>query len=185
MKQLIAIGLVTILLLGCTPKDDAMDALMSFREELINSSDVSFEAEITADYGEDYYTFSMFCSMDSTGSISFTVTEPETIRDIRGNVRSNEGELTFDDQVLTFDTMASGRISPVSAPYVLMQALRGGYISAVSKQDDGFCAMIDDSYADDALNLEVIFRNNIPVRGEIFYEQRRILTLQLDDFQLM
>ena len=184
MKQFVAVGLLSVLLLGCTPKDDAMDSLMAFREKLI-SSNTSFEAEITADYGEDFYTFSMICSTDSTGCVSFTVTEPETIRGIRGNVRSNAGNLTFDDQVLAFDTMASGRISPVSAPYVLMQALRGGYISAVSKQNDSLCVTIDDSYADDALNLQVLFRNGLPVYGEIFYEQRRILTLQLDDFQLM
>ena len=184
MKRILTIGLLPLLLLGCTSTDKTLDTVLLFRENLNQSSNVTFETEVTADYGEDFYTFSMLCSVDNMGNLSFTVTEPETIRDIQGQIGIEGGKLTFDNQVLAFNTMAAGRISPVSAPYVLMQALRGGYISSVAKTEEGFCVMVDDSYAEDALNLQIYFQGDYPVRGEIYWEQRRILTLQIEDFQL-
>ena len=185
MRRILALGLIPIFLLGCNHQNDAMDRLLTFRQELIKSSNVTFQTEITADYGDSFYSFSMLCNYDQNGELTFTVTEPETICDIQGTMDSNGGNLTFDDQILAFNSMASGRISPISAPYILMQALRSGYISAAGKSEAGFSAMINDSYEEDALNLQIKFEDNVPVYGEIFWEQRRILTLQIEDFQFI
>lgn len=185
MKRFLAIGFIPIFLLGCRPHSEAMDWLITFRQELINSAEVTFQTKITADYGDTFYSFSMLCNYNSNGELAFTVIEPETISDIQGTIDSNGGNLTFDNQILTFNTLASGRISPVSAPYIMMQALRSGYISSAGKSNEGFCANIDDSYEDDALNLQIHFESGVPVFGEIFWDQHRILTLQIEDFQLM
>lgn len=185
MKRILIIGLLPFLLFGCKSRDDAMNRLLSLREELLQSSSVSFNTEITADYGEEFYTFSMLCSTSGSGEIIFTVLEPESIRDIRGTIDQQGGSITFDDQILSFDTMAEGRISPVSAPYVMMKALRGGYISSVSKANDAYLAIIDDTYDENALNVQMQFRNDLPVYAEIFWQQRRILTLMIEDFQVI
>lgn len=185
MKRILIIGLLPFLLFGCKSRDDAMNRLLSLREELLQSSSVSFITEITADYGEEFYTFSMLCSANESGDIIFTVLEPESIRDIRGTIDQQGGSITFDDQILSFDTMAEGRISPVSAPYVMMKALRGGYISSVSKANDAYLAIIDDTYDENALNVQMQFRNDLPVYAEIFWQQRRILTLKIEDFQVI
>ena len=184
MKRILVIGMLPLLLLGCKPRDDMLERLLSFRES-ITQSKATFETEITADYGEEYYVFSMSCSVEETGDLAFSVLEPESIQDIRGTIDDQGGNLSFDDQILAFDTMAEGRITPVSAPFILMRALRGGYISSVSQTAEGFCAMIDDSYADNALNLQIFFCNNLPVYGEIFWNQRRIITLKIEDFQVL
>ena len=185
MKRILIIGLLPFLLFGCKSRDDAMNRLLSLREELLQSGGVSFKTEITADYGEEFYTFSMLCSANESGDIIFTVLEPESIRDIRGTIDQQGGSITFDDQILSFDTMAEGRISPVSAPYVMMKALRGGYISSVSKANDAYLAIIDDTYDENALNVQMQFRNDLPVYAEIFWQQRRILTLKIEDFQVI
>lgn len=185
MRRILALGFIPIFLLGCRHQNDAMNWLLTFRQELTQSSNITFQTVVTADYNDTFYSFSMLCDYDQNGKMAFTVTAPETIRDIQGTIHSSGGNLTFDDQILAFNSMASGRISPVSAPYILMQALRSGYISAAGKLGAGYCVTIDDSYEDDALTLQINFENNVPVYGEIFWEQRRILTLQIEDFQFI
>ena len=53
---------------------------MTLRAELLTSS-VTFDAEITADYGSEIHTFSVYCEGDGQGNLGFRVTAPESIAD--------------------------------------------------------------------------------------------------------
>ena len=45
---------------------------------------------------------------------------------------------------------------------------------------------IDDSYEEDALTLDIWLNGqDIPIRAEILYDGRRILTLEIENFQIM
>lgn len=70
-------------------KGDA--AGLDLRSELLKASECRFSCEITADYSDKVYTFSMDCQCDSQGNLTFAVTAPETITGITGKV-SDAGE---------------------------------------------------------------------------------------------
>lgn len=182
MKQLIAIFLAAFCLVGCSPKNRYMDELYQFRNELLQATVVSFDAEITADYGKEYYTFQVACQGDELGSLAFEVISPDTISGIRGNISAEEGNLTFDDYVLAFDIMAEDRLTPVTAPWVVLTALRSGYITSCGKTDDGYLAVIRDTYEDDYLSIDLLFQDNIPVHAEIFWNEARIITMNIINF---
>ena len=55
---------------------------MKFRETLLAAQSCSFDAEITADYGDSLNQFRMGCQADSSGTIAFEVLAPETITGI-------------------------------------------------------------------------------------------------------
>ncbi len=167
---------------GCANTHEPLDRAISIRNEILNSDSCSFVAEITADYGEKIYTFSMDCQTDKAGNLSFTVKDPATIAGITGKVSSAGGAITFDDKVLAFQTMADGQVSPVTAPWLFMHTLRSGYLKGCAETDSGLVISIDDSYAEETLHLEITTENDVPTFAEIFWQGRRMLTVKVENF---
>ena len=183
MKRLMSILLWVALLSGCAREGDLEDVL-SLRSQLL-ASPCSFDTRITADYGDMVYLFSLHCDASPDGSVRFQVTSPESIVGIGGSLSADGGKLTFDDTALAFGLLADGQISPVGAPYVLMKALLGGYVTTYGKDGDTMCVTIRDSYADDALTVDLWLKEQTyPIRAEILYDGRRILTMELENFAI-
>lgn len=177
--------LCCIFLLGCKQYDDAMDKALSLRQKLMAASMCRFECKITADYGELVYEFLLDCEFDHNGTMKFTVIEPESIADISGEISSQGGLLTFDDTALGFPLMADGYLSPVSAPWIFIKSLRGGYIHACGADVSGVRMILHDSYGESPLQIDVWIEEEIPHHCEILWQGRKILSLDVIDFQCL
>ncbi len=183
MRRLVSVLVVLLLLTGCKSENVAMERAISLRDKMLKSGGCQFNASVIADYGEKYYTFEMKCQIDKLGNLSFEVIKPETISGIKGTVSEEKGALTFDDKVLAFELMADDQITPVCAPWIMIHTLRSGYISACGASGDGLHMQIDDSYAEDALQLDIwTNETDLPIQGEILWKGRRILTVSVTDF---
>lgn len=124
--------------------------------------------------------------MDTDGGMTFTVVEPETISGISGKLSVSGGALTFDDQVLAFPMLADQQLTPVSAPYLLIKTLRGGYIRACGADGELTKLQINDSYAEQALELDIWLDGSLrPVHCDILYSGRRFLAMKISDFVIM
>jgi hypothetical protein len=132
MKRLFPILICISILLGCQG-NEGMDEALALRSAILKAKTCEFSIQITADYGDMVYSFSMDCVADERGNVGFTVTKPETIAGITGNLTADGGNLTFDDTVLAIPMLTDDQITPVSAPWILMQTLRGGYITSCDK----------------------------------------------------
>ena len=186
MKRALAVIVAVLILAGCAGSDDEMSRAIAFREKLLKSAGCMFEATVTADYGEKLYTFTLACQTDSLGNLDFTVSEPESIAGIQGNIRVDGGHLTFDDKALAFETMADGMISPVSAPWVLINTLRSGYLSACGTDGEHLKLLLDDSYQEEALRLDVwLDSQDRPVRTEILWNGSRVLSVDVKNFEYL
>ena len=186
MKCTCAMLLCLLLLAGCGSASKEMDRALDLRHELLSAPGCSFEAEITADYGDKLHTFAMHCEADADGNLSFTVTEPETIAGITGVIGGEGGKLTFDDTVLHFELLTDDQISPISAPWILLKTLRGGYLTSVCQEDQFLRLTIDDSYDEDALKLDIwLDAQDKPVRADILFRERRILSLNVTNFEIL
>lgn len=185
MKRIGAIFIILLMLTGCSETQNRIDRAMELRSRLLRSG-CSFTAEVTADYGDKVYTFTLACSGDTQGNMTFEVAEPESISGITGTITGEGGFLTFDDAALQFDLLADDQVTPVSAPWILLKTLRGGYLTAAGDDGDLLRVTIDDSYEDDALQLDIwLDGENNPVRADILYDGRRILSLNIRDFQIL
>jgi hypothetical protein len=173
---------VICVLCGCAHSEKEIEQAFSLREKLLSANGCTFKSTISADYQSVYYTFTMSCKVDKTGMVLFEVLEPDSIRGITGCVSSTEGNLTFDDQVLLFATLPEGQITPVSAPWLFINALRSGYIKGCSKEKDGYTLQIDDSYAEDAVLLNIQIADDMPTYVEIIWKNRRVMSLEVEDF---
>lgn len=163
-----------------------MDRGLALRSSLLHASGCEMDAVITADYGDKTYTFAMGCQFDAYGKLTFTVTSPETIAGITGTVDAEGGNLTFDDTALAFPLLADDQLSPVSASWIFMKTLRGGYITSAGMVDEDVRLIIDDRYEEDALTLHIWLNGEgIPHLAEIFHNGCRILTVEVTNFRIL
>lgn len=186
MKRWFCWVAVLLLFAGCSTQPRELQQAMALRSEILSGNGCSFDTVITADYGDELHTFSLKCQGDRTGRLTFTVTEPETIAGITGTLDNQGGKLTFDDVVLQFDPMVDGLYSPVSAPWIFLNTLRSGYLKTAGRDGDQILVTAADSYEENALHVDIwLSTENTPVHGEILYENRRILTLELENFRIL
>lgn len=183
MKRCFPIILVVLLLFGCRNDSLLVDEILLLRNRVASSSSCSFVADVTVDYGDSIYSFSADCCLDAKNNMEITILAPASIAGIKGRISADSGKLTFDEQVLAFEMVANGQVTPICAPWLLMKALRGGYISMCSSEDTGIFVRIDDSYKDADFGLDIRLDNqNIPVSAEIVWEGKRIVSMTIKEF---
>lgn len=185
MKKLGLMLACLLLLTGCTGASREIQRAMALRGQLLRAAGCSFDAAITADYGQELYQFRMRCQADAQGNVDFTVTQPDTIAGITGTICQGQGNLTFSDTALEFPLMADDQLSPVSAPWVFVRTLRSGCLTAACQEGPWLHVSMDDRYEEDALSLDIwLDGQDLPQRGEILYDGRRILSLDVENFQI-
>lgn len=186
MKRVVLLFLCFLFLTGCSSKTAALDVGFQLRSDILNSEGCSFVADVTADYGDDLYEFKMQCDFDKNGALAFEVIKPDTISGITGKIDANTGAFTFDDQVLAFQKLADGQITPVTAPWVLMKAIRGGYIAAGTKSETGYYLQLDDSFQQDLLTVDLwLDGNGIVSHGEFLWDGHRIVSVKVSNFKFL
>ena len=185
MKKVVLVILV-LFLCGCAKNTEHTKDVLSLRQELLSGNGCYFLAEITADYEEELYMFTLECTADKQGDLTFCVVAPERISGITGKIDQTNGALTFDDQVLLFDTLNEEQLTPVSAPYIFLKTLRSGYVHGCGRDGDLAFWRMDDSYRDQAYQVEIWANDqNIPVRSEILWKGRRILSISVKEFRIL
>ena len=173
------------LLSGCSGSKDTMDTAMRLRAELLGATELRFRCSVIADYGDQIHTFKMDCFGNERGDIQFTVAEPESISGITGLIEEKGGKFTFDDKVLFFPLLVDNQLSPVCAPWIFLKALQSGYIRSVGKEDNFLRLTVDDTYADETLQMDVwITEEKSPVRADILYDGKRLLSLEIENFHI-
>ena len=186
MKRIVSILMLAIMLAGCGVNNDKLDKAMELRAKLLGSNGCSFQAVVTADYSDKTYTFSVDYEADGKGNTTFKVQQPESIAGITGSISAEGGKLTFDNKALAFKLLADGQVTPVSAGWLLVKTLRGGYVKACGMDGDRVQVSIDDSYQENALHLDIwLGEGDLPVYAEILYKNRRFLSMEIKSFQIL
>lgn len=186
MKRWLAVLAFAVFLSGCAALSRDPDRAMALRGSLLKGEEIRFRCDITADYGDKLHTFSMDCRGDNAGQLQFTVTEPESISGVSGRIGGGQGSLDFDGQALAFPLIADELMSPVSAPWVVISALRSGTITSGGKSGDSYQITISYPFEDENLRVDAwLDGENHPVRGEILKDGRRYLTVDMKDFQIL
>ena len=158
---------------------------MALRERMLTES-CAFSAVMTADFGDKVYEFTLDCTSDTEGAVTFSVMAPDVISGIGGSIHADSGKLEFTDSVLSFPLLAEGEITPVSGPWILVSTLRGGYLSSCGMDGESLRLTIYDSYREDALLMDVwLNAENLPIRCDIFWQGRRVLSMDIKDFRFV
>lgn len=186
MKLTGVLLLFLFLLSGCDSTTKEIERGLALRSSVLQSNGCSFDVKVTADYGDSLEFYHVSCTADKNGAVSFSITEPEIISGITGEISEEEGKLTFDGIALQFDKMAEDRVTPVSAPWVFLKTLRSGYLTSACMEEQLLRLTLEDSYDEDALHLDIwVDEKDKPIRSEILWNGRRILSLDIENFSLL
>lgn len=177
--------LLFLFLPACGNQEDCLQQGMQLRQRLLENG-CSFVADITADYGDKIYSFSVGCTADRNGDIRFIVIAPETIAGISGQLSNEKGFLTFDETVLAFPLLADGEVSPVSAPWLLMKTLRSGYLFSAGKDGTETVLTIHDSYERESLQLDIrLNESGYPKFADVLWQGRNVLSIAVKEFSIV
>ncbi len=180
------VAVAVILCLGGCGTQVPLDQGLALRQALLDSQGCTFLAHLTLDLGDSVQVFSLECRADVAGDISFTVTAPEVISGITGELTGSGCDLTFEDLILALPDLAQGRLAPVTGPWILLHTLRSGYLHSCAGTEEGFCLTLDDSYGEDPIRLLVwVTGEHTLEAAEFYWEGRRILSLDVENFELL
>ena len=183
MKRLLSLIVFIFMLTGCARAQENMDRALAFRQKLLKQHGCLFVCDLTADYGNILYKFSLDCKANEKGDISFTVSKPESISGITGTVSNSGGKVKFDESVLGFPILSEDLPTPLSAPWLFMTALRSGYIRTCDFEKGKMVLTIADTYENDAILMPIYFdEENVPVSCEFIWKGRRILSMMISSF---
>jgi hypothetical protein len=186
MKRVLILLIMLLSLSGCGNNRSSLEPAMELRQKITKGNGCTFDTEITADYVDKLYTFRMHCESDANGNMTFSVVSPDSIAGIQGSLSSNGGQLKFEDQILAFSMLADGQITPVSAPWIFIQALEGGYIRGCEAGKDSTHIIVDDTYKQSNLQVDIyLSADGSPVQGDILWGGRRILTVEVENFRIL
>ena len=174
MKRILCVFCLVCILSGCASHNTSVDHAMCVRQELNNSNGCMFDAVVTADYGDSVYTFTLQCMADSEGNVEFSVIDPVSISGVSGQIANDKGSIVFDDKVLAFSMLADGYITPVSAPWLFLKALRGGYIHGCSNEEGLTRVILHDTYREEPLQVDIwIDETTVPIRADFLWKDSR------------
>ena len=171
-----------MLLTGCRGEENLLEQGIVFRSRLVSAGGCCFQAKITVDYGLEVQNFTLDCDADSEGNVSFSVVEPETIADITGQMRGQEGTVTYDGLQLAFPMLVYGKLSPVSAPALLAKCWLNEYILSAGLTQDGYRITYEKKIREKDLLIDTYFENDIPISAELCYNGYRIIDIQITEF---
>ena len=149
---------------GKPAKQDLAQPALDFRQALLENG-CSFEAEITADFEDYVYSFTLSCEEDSDGSMQMRILAPDTLAGITAQIEGERAKLVFGDTEAAFGTLSGLGISPMAAPAYLAQAWRCGY-------------------GEDEIRVDTWFSDGAPVRAELSCDGHTTVQIDVTDFNL-
>jgi len=170
---------------GCAAQSrEPEQQALEIRTSLMEAGGCSFTADVTANYGDRVYAFVLACRYEN-GEAQLEVLEPEAIAGIRAETSQHGTELIFEGTELEFGQLANGFVSPVAAPWLLVQCWIEEYIAYAGADGELERVTYLRGYHDEELAVDTWFRGKIPVYAEVAQEGVRCLTAEIHDFQML
>lgn len=185
MRRWIAIATLSVLffLWGCKSQDSHLSGAIEFRSKLVQAQGCAFQAAVTADFETEILRFLLDCDTDAQGNVSFTLLEPETLAGITATVSKGGGKITYDGLSVDFGLLAQESIAPAAAPALILDSWISGYILSAGETEGLYVVSYEQEFEGMLLEVESIFKNELPISAEICYNDRRILAVQISEFQ--
>lgn len=171
-------------LTACSKSDDEMQRALDFRTSLLSASSCTFTTEVTADFGQRVYEFTLDCAYHSEDNYAdLRVTAPDTIAGIAASVDGEDAEVKFENVSLELGTMAGGHVAPMQLPQILGDAWTYGYVDSIGKAGDGYLVTYRTGYDSDELLIYTYFDTQmVPIRSEVYYEETCVLAADIENF---
>jgi hypothetical protein len=131
--------MITLLLTGCgKQQDDTPENLAAqIRAEYMSLSGWSSDVNLSAEYGEQVFDFTVNASWKREGDTVITVKKPDLVAGITARIRDGETVLEYDGAGISLGMLDLSGLTPVSAIPAIMACITTGYLARCSWLGEG------------------------------------------------
>lgn len=143
-----ALMMTLLLLSGCggggsgkggSPADELA---LRIRTEYLAMAACAATAQVTADYGQRVYEYTLSVSWQRDGETVLKVLSPESIAGLTARVRDGSASLEYDGASLETGPLDGQGLSPMEAIPGLLEAVCSGYIAECDFETEGESALL-------------------------------------------
>ena len=141
-RRLCALMMILPLLAGCGGGDkeggnSAEELALAIRTEYLAMTACAATVDITADYGQRVYEYTLAVSWQKEGETLLTVTAPENIAGITARIKNGSTYLEYDGASLETGTLSGDGLSPMEAVPAMLEYIFSGYIAECDFETEG------------------------------------------------
>ncbi len=193
MRRLFACVLMMTLLAACAPAGETPeDAAFHLQEHYRAMAGFSATVDLTAEYGDRVYDFTVDALCRKDGETVLTITAPELIAGITARLAEGETVLEYDGAALSLGDLDGDGLTPVSAVPELFRQAAVGWMARCAWADEGrtqLQALCRDPEAEEGTGAEFLMlfdrETFAPIRAELSRDGVRVLTAQFSDFTFL
>lgn len=145
-KQLASLLIPLLLLAGCQGEAGTLpgggeltaeEEARQVRTEYLAAESCTGTAEVTADYGQRVYEFTLDFSWEKGGETVLTLTAPEDLAGLTARVAQGQSRLEFDGISLDTGELTGEGLTPLELVPALMEWIRTGFMAQCVYEDRG------------------------------------------------
>lgn len=122
------------LLCGCTGADSDNDLTLELRSDFLSREGCSGVMELTADYGQRVYAYTVEFDGTVKDGMTLVITAPEEVAGITANIREGQTYLEYDGVRLETGPVNEEGLSPLDALPTFLTAMESGYIAETGSE---------------------------------------------------
>ncbi len=121
--------LLSASLCGCGEENADNQLTLDLREEFVSMESCAGAMDVTADYGDRVYEYTVEFSGDGNGGVNLVLTAPEEMAGITAYIAQGQTALEFDGLALETGPLNPDGLSPLDALPAFLDAMRSGYLA--------------------------------------------------------
>ena len=171
---------------------NADELALAIRTEYLAMEGCTARMEVTADYGERVYDFTLDLSYARDGETTITVAAPEEVAGVTARLSGEGTYLEYDGASLETGPLDESGLSPIGAAPFLLRGAREGFLAECALETEGERELVRMTCRDPELSpgegteLSLWFDagTHALVRGEILSDGFRVIDCTVTDFHM-
>lgn len=193
-KVLSCVLMMTLLLAACAPAggETPENAAAAIQAEYAEMAGCTATVDLTVDYGEKVFDFTVEASWQREGETVLTVTAPDLLSGITARIAEGETILEYDGAGLSLGALDGDGLTPISAVTALLKAAASGYAAQCSwvGEDDSQLQILcrdPETAAGAGTEFLLVFDRaaHTLLRAEVSSAGATVLTAQFSNFTFM
>ncbi len=160
-----------------------MQQALQLRTELLQAGGCRYAADVSVNYDDVRFDFSLDCVCGADGAARMTIRAPQTLAGIAAELSASSARVEFEDTAVAFGLMADGNLAPMQLPQLLVQALCADYIEAAGREGDAVRVTYLHGYDEKELTVDVWLSGALmPDYAEVSYQGQMLAAMTITDF---
>lgn len=185
--------LAAVLLCGCTGEQEDNDLTLQLQKAFLSRAGCAGTMEITADYGQRVYSYTVTFSEETGKGLSMVLTAPEEVAGITATLEEGQTFLQFDGVCLQTGPLNADGLSPLDALPACLAAMESGFVAETGREQLGetealrLCFRDPERPAGQGLETVLWFdrAQKTLLRGELRSDGTMVVRCEFSDFHII